>query len=548
MTTYRHIKTPSQCRISHTKPLAAMNAAAGAIIATCLLLLTLGTAQAATINIHNGGDPSSLDPHKLSGDWENRIAGDIFEGLVTEDRSAQAIAGQAESWTLSEDGLVYTFTLRDGIQWTDGTPVTAGDFEFAFKRLMNPETAAEYAYLQYPIKNAEKINGGELTDIDQLGVRAIDDRTLEITLEQPTPYFLGALTHYTAYPLPQHVIEKAGDDWVKIGTIVTNGPYQPTDWVPGSHVTTTKNESYYDAANVKIEGAKFFVLEDESAALKRYRAGEFDILTEFPTDQYEWMQENLPGEAQVAPFAGLYYYVINNQQPPFDNADVRQALSMSINREVIGPQILGTGEIPAYSWVPPGMANYPEPYTVEWKDLPYGEKVSTAKALLEGAGYSADNPLKLQLRYNTNENHKRIAIAIAAMWKPLGIEVELYNTETKVHYDEIQRGILEVARAGWLADYNDADNFLNLLKSSVNYNYGRFSSDAFDALLNDANATTDSAARADLLKQAEKIAMDQSAAIPIYYYLSRNVVSPKVKGFENNAFDIHRTRWLEIVE
>ncbi|MBF2735024.1 MAG: peptide ABC transporter substrate-binding protein [Ectothiorhodospiraceae bacterium AqS1] len=513
---------------------------AGSLLAT--------SALAATLNIHNGADPTSLDPHKLGGDWENRIAGDIFEGLVTEDRGAEPIPGQAESWTISDDGLVYTFKLRDGIQWTDGKPVTANDFVFAFQRLMDPAEAAKYAYLQYPIKNAEAINSGEITDLDQLGAKAIDDRTLEITLEQPTPYFIGALTHYTGFPIPEHVVEAKGNDWVKIENIVTNGPYQPVDWVPGSHVTTKKNPRYYDADNVKIENVKFFVLEDQSAALKRYRSGEFHILTEFPTDQYEWMQENLPGQAQVAPFAGLYYYSINNTKAPFDNADVRQALSMSINREVIGPQILGTGELPAYSWVPPGMANYGSPEEVTWKDLPYKEKVAQAKELLAKAGFSSDNPLKLQLRYNTNENHKRIAVAVAAMWKPLGVEVELYNTETKVHYDELQEGILDVARAGWLADYNDADNFLNLLKSGVPYNYGRYSNPEFDRLLNEANATTDTKAREALLKQAERVAMDDSASIPIYYYLSRNVVSPKVKGFENNAFDIHRTRWLELVE
>jgi oligopeptide transport system substrate-binding protein len=208
------------------------------------------SAQAATINIHNGGDPQSLDPQKLSGDWENRIAGDIFEGLVTEDAKDNPVAGQAESWTISDDQKVYTFKLRDGIKWSDGHPVTAGDFVFAFQRLVDPKNAADYAYLQFTIKNAEKINKGEITDFSQLGVKAIDDKTLEITLENPTPYFLNALMHYTAYPLPKHVIDAKGADWVKIGNIVTNGPYTPTEWVPGSHVTTKKNDKYWDAANV----------------------------------------------------------------------------------------------------------------------------------------------------------------------------------------------------------------------------------------------------------------------------------------------------------
>lgn len=518
------------------------------IAAIAVSAVLISPLSAATLNIHNGGDPTSLDPHKVSGDWENRIVGDIFEGLLTEDRGAQPIPGQAESWTISDDGLTYTFNLRDGIVWTDGTPVTAGDFEFAIKRLMDPATAADYAYLQYPIKNAEEINGGTITDFDELGVKALDDKTLEITLKQPTPYFLGALTHYTAYPLPQHVVEEQGSNWVRLENIVTNGPYKPTEWVPGSHVTTVMNDTYYDAANLKIESAKFFVLEDESAALKRYRAGDFDIMTEFPTDQYEWMKTNMPGEPQVAAFAGLYYYVVNHNKPPFDNADVRQALAMSINREVIGPQILGTNELPAYSWVPPGMAHYGEPAHFSWKDLTYGEKVTEAKALLEKAGFNAANPLALQLRYNTNENHKRIAVAIAAMWKQIGIDVSLYNTEVKVHYDELQRNILDIGRAGWLADYNDPHNFLNLLETGIPNNYGRFSNAEYDALMDESNGIVDLDKRAELMKQAEQIALDQTAAIPIYYYLSRNVVSPKVMGFENNVFDIHRTRWLELAE
>lgn len=515
-------------------------------LAAGLTMMIAMPAGADTLHIHNGGDPTSLDPHKVSGDWENRIVGDMFEGLVTEDPHAEPIPGMAESWTISDDGLTYTFDLRDGATWTDGEPVKASDFVFAFQRLMNPETAAEYAYLQYPIKNAEAINSGEITDIGMLGARAIDDDTLEITLEASTPYFISALTHYTAYPVPQHVVEEHGSDWVRLENIVTNGPYKPTEWVPGSHVATVKNEDYYDAENVSIENVMFYVLEDESAALKRYRAGEFDILTEFPTDQFEWMQENLPGQARVAPFAGLYYYVVNHNEPPFDDIRVRKALSKAVNREVIGPQILGTGEEAAYSWVPPGMANYAEVATADWKDMPYEDKVAEAKELLAEAGYDASNPLSLQLRYNTNENHKRIAVAIAAMWKPLGIDVELYNTEVKVHYDELQRNVLEVARAGWLADYNDADNFLNLLKTGVPYNYGRYSNPDFDALLNEANVTTDMEARAELLRQAEQIAMDDVAAIPIYYYMSRNVVSPRVEGFVDNAFDIHRTRWLSL--
>lgn len=515
------------------------------ITAAMAAMLSMTAANAATLHLHNGGDVTSLDPHKVSGDWENRVVGDMFEGLLTEDQQAKAIPGQAESWEISEDGLTYTFKLRDDAVWSDGTPVTAGDFVYGFQRLINPETAASYAYLQYPIKNAEALNTGEMTDLSALGAKAIDDRTLELTLENPTPFLLTALTHYTAYPIPQHVVEKHGSDWVKLENIVVNGPYKPTEWTPGSTVKSAINDKYYDAAALKIDDVVYYTLEDESAALKRYRAGEFDWLTVFPKDQFEWLQENHPGEARVEPFAGLYYYTLNSSKPPLDDARVRKALSMAINREIIGPQILGTGEIPAYSWVPPGMDNYVEQsYEADWKDLPYGEKVEQAKALLKEAGYGPDNPLEIELKYNTNENHKRIAVAVAAMWKPLGVETELFNSETKVHYAALKKGDAQVARAGWLADYNDPINFLELLKGGIQYNYGRWQNDEYDKLLDAASAETDLAERAALLKQAEKIAIDDTAAIPIYYYLSENVVSPKLKGFSDNVFDIHRTRWL----
>ncbi|MGF1619336.1 MAG: peptide ABC transporter substrate-binding protein [Rhodomicrobiaceae bacterium] len=518
---------------------------AGAVV----MIASAAAAGAVTLHLHNGGDPASLDPHKLSGNWEDRIAGDIFEGLVTEDIDAKPIHGQTEAWLISTDGLTYKFFLRNDIKWSDGKPVTAEDFVYAFRRIADPATASSYAYLQYPIKNARAINSGEIKDLTQLGVRAINEKALEITLESPTPYFLSALTHFTAYPVPKHVVEAKGQDWVKIENIVTNGPYRPIEWVPGSHVKTEKNPEYYAVDDLQIDNVVFHVLEDQSAALRRYRAGEFDILTDFPADQYQWLEENHPGEARVAPFAGLYYYIMNSSKPPLDDARVRQALSMAINREVIGPQILGTGELPAYSWVPPGMNNYvDEPYRAEWADLDYGAKVERARALLADAGYGPDKPLKIQLRYNTNENHKRIAIAVSAMWKALGVETELFNAETKVHYAQLKQGQLEVARAGWLADYDDPINFLQLLHSGIQDNYGRWKNAEFDALLDKAGQTQDLKERAKILYEAEKIAIDNTAAAPIYYYLSRNVVSPKIKGFRGNSFDKHRTRWLSKTE
>jgi oligopeptide transport system substrate-binding protein len=525
-------------------------------VATAGLMAALMTsaASAVTLNMMNGSEPGSIDPHQASGDWENRIIGDYIEGLMAEDANAEAIPGQAESYTISDDGLVYTFKLRDGIQWSDGTPVTAGDFVFAFQRLFNPATASDYAYLQFPIKNGSEIADGSVTDFNELGVKAIDDKTVEITLEGPTPFFLQALTHYTAYPVPKHVIDKVGDDWTKIENIVSNGPYTPTEWVPGSYIKSVKSETYWDAANVQIDEVNYFVQDDLAAALSRYRAGEYDILTDIPSDQAEWIKTNLPGQDYFAPFLGVYYYVLNEERPPLDNADVRKALSMAINRDVIGPDVLGTGEVPAYGWVPPGTANYEgvEPYQPEWISKSYEERVADAKAIMEGLGYTAATPLTIQLKYNTNDNHQRIAVAIASMWEQIGVKAELFNSETAVHYDSLRAGDYDIGRAGWLLDYSDPSNTLDLLRQGIQQgdtmnwgnNYGRYSDDEFESLMNQATTEQDLAARAQLLASAEKIAMDATAAIPIYWYIAQNVVSPKVTGFVSNAADIHRTRWL----
>lgn len=528
----------------------------GAAVAA-VIALTPAVAQAVTLQMHNGGDPGSLDPHKVSGDWENRVVGDYIEGLVTEDPNADAIPGQAESWEISEDGTVYTFHLRDGITWTDGTPVTADDFVFAFQRLFDPATASEYAYLQYPIKNAQAINSGEITDFSQLGVKAVDDKTVEITLEAATPFFLQALTHYTAYPVPKHKVEELGDAWTEIDNIVANGPFKIVEWVPGSYVRSVKNDMYYDAANVKLDEVYYHVLEDQTAALNRYRAGDFDILTDFPADQWAWMQENLPGEGHVEPFLGIYYYVLNQEKPPLDDVRIREALSISVLRDVIGPEILGTGELPAYGWVPPGTANYEgEQYLPAWVEMTYDDRVARAKELMAEAGYGPDNPLKLQLRYNTNDNHQRIAVAMAAMWEPIGVQVELFNSEVAVHYDALRAGDFQVGRAGWLLDYSDASNTLDLLKTGITQdgamnwgnNYGRYSNEEFDSLLNQAASEQDLSVRAGMLHQAEEIAMDEFAAIPIYWYVSKNVVKPYIQGFVDNAKDIHRNRWITKTE
>ncbi len=505
-----------------------------------------GASAESVLRVGNMGEPDTLDPHHVAGVWEDRIVGDMFMGLTTEGPDASAVPGAAESWTVSDNGKVYTFKIRDH-SWSDGSPVTAHDFVYSLRRILHPETAAKYASLLYPIKNAEGLNSGKMKGMENLGVRAVDDKTLEVTLIAPTPYFLTQLTHYTAFPVPHKVVEKHGTDWVKKENIVSNGPYMLDEWVPSTHVKLVKNPKFYDAGSVSIDRVTYYPAEDRTAVQKRFRAGEIDIAKDFSSDQIDWLRENLPNQTRISAYLGNYYYPINTTKAPFNDKRVRQALSMAIDRKAITEKVLKTGEIPAYSFVPPGTSNYGTPSYVSWKDDSMVDRTAKAKALLAEAGFGPDKPLEFTLSYNTSENHKRIAIAVSAMWKKIGVKAELFNSEVKVHYNSLQQADFQVARAGWIADYNDPQNFLYLLQSSTGpLNYGQYKNAEFDKFMEQAAVTSDLKVRASLLAKAEAIAMDDQPVMPIYYYVSKNLVADHVKGWVANPRDTQRTRYLSI--
>lgn len=498
----------------------------------------------------NTGEPETLDPHKSSTIYEANLQRDLFEGLIIEAADGSLVPGVAESWEISDDGRVYTFNLRGDSVWSDGSPVTADDFVFSFQRLLDPATASKYASIMYPVDQAEEINTGKTKDLAQLGVKAIDPQTLEITLTAPTPYFMQQLTHHTGLPVSKANVETFGKDFTKPGNLVSNGPFVLDEWVPQAHIKLSKNPQFFDAESVQIDTVMYYPTEDRSTALKQFRAGELDINNDVPNDQVPWMRENLSEEFRVAPYLGIYYYPINTQREPFSDPRVRQALSLVINREILVEKITRAGEVAAYSLVPPGTSNYDMgPAFAEFKALSTDERMDKAKALLEEAGFGADNPLQFTLSYNTSENHKKVAIAIASMWKPLGVKADLFNTEVKVHYNNLQEGDYDVARAGWIADYDDPQNFLFLLESNnPDLNYAKYENPEFDALMEEASRTVDLGKRAELLHQAEAIAMADMPYIPIYYYVSKNLVKSSVGGWEDNVKDVHPSRFLSLKE
>ena len=495
------------------------------------------------------GDAATLDPQKTSTVVESDVLLDLFEGLVTYNAKGELVPGAAESWTISDDGLTYTFKLRDA-KWSNGDTIRAGDFVFSFRRLLDPATGSQYANLFYPIKNAAGINKNGQSPTT-LGVSAIDDATLEIKLEKPTPYMLGLLAHQTAVPIEQANVEKYGAEFSKPGNLVSNGAFKLVEFTPNDHTMLARNENYRDAANVKLDKEIFFPLEDRAAALRRFQAGEIDSYTDVPADQVKYIRANLKDQFRLSPYLGVYYFSFDTRRPPLDDVRVRQALSMVIDREFLAEQIWGGTMLPGYSLIPPGVANYGEPAMMAWKDQSPIDREDKAKALLKEAGYGpGGKPLKLEIRFNTSENHKATSVALADMWKPLGVETSLTNTDIKTHYALLQSGgEYDVARAGWIGDYSDPQNFLFLgLSDNKTLNYSHYSNAAYDALMRKADGERNLANRASLLEQAEEILMRDQPMMPLLYYSSKNLISPKIKGWEPNVLDRHLGRYISIAQ
>jgi oligopeptide transport system substrate-binding protein len=501
------------------------------------------TSDDKTLNRGNGGEPDSLDPQKIQISTENNIVGDMFMGLMTEDMHGQPTFGAAVSMDESADGLTYTFKLRDHT-WSDGRPVTAHDFVFSFRRILDPKTAAPYASLLYPIKNAQAVNGGKMP-VSALGVRAPDKRTLEMQFEYQVPYLRQLLTHYTTFPVPQHVVEKHGDQWLQPGNIAVNGPYTLKEWVPNDHITTVKNPRFYDARNVHIETVKYYPSSDYSSALKRFRAGEFDMMMGVPPSEIGWLRENLPGDLHVAPYNAINYVQFNFTKPPFHDLRVRQAVSLAIDREIIAHRIMRAGERPAYAMVPPYIPGYPGKAQLPFRNMPMARRIAKAKALLAEAGYGPGNPLTFEYAFSGQSDVRLVAVALQSMWRAIGADVNLTPSDLQVHYNKMRRQQFQAAWAGWYADYLDAKDFLFLGQTSSNdMNSGRYSNPKFDALVEKSDYIRDPAQRVAVLEQAEQIMLDDVAFAPVFYAMSRNIVSKQVQNWVDNNMNVYRTRYL----
>jgi len=502
-------------------------------------------AHGSVLNRGNVAEPDTLDPPQYGLTVELEIMDDLFLGLTTPDMHGNVVPGAAENWDVSADGRTYTFHLRDGLRWSDGSPLTAMDFVAGIRRMLDPATHSQFANFAYKIHNGKLVNEGKLPPEDA-GVFAPDDRTLVITLDRPTPILILLTALPLFDPLPRAAYARYGKDWIKPGKMVSDGAFTLAEWVPQGHVRLKKNPYFYDARNVHLDEVDFFPTDNDEAALKRFRARELDLNLRFPPTMYQWLQRNLPGEALIAPNLALTYLTFNLKDPAVGDLRVRRALSLAIDRERLTKEILRTGEVPAYGLIPPAIAGYAGA-RIEGAGVPYEARLARARALLMQAGYDAAHPLALTYNCRLGELNRRVAVAIQAMWADIGVRTDIVTEEVAMHYNRLRTRDFQVADAGWQAP-PDPEYYLYLLESeSTEANYADYSDPAFDKLVYDTQAVMDRTQRFAAFARAEKIALDALPIVPLFFPVNRALVQPYVKGYAENALDTHPSRYIRLL-
>lgn len=489
-------------------------------------------AKEQSIVINNGTEPESLDPQKISGIPEANIIRQQLVGLVTTDSNGKTIPAMAESWD-STDNKVWTFNIRDA-QWSNGDPVTAGDFVYSLRRLVDPNTASPYgSYLaDAKVVGAESVLNGQSSP-EALGVKALDDKTLQITLSEPVPYFVDMLIHTSTFPVHAKTVEKYGPKWTDPDNIVVNGPYKISRWLVNDKIVMTRNPSYFDDAHTTINTITILPIESETTNVARYKAGEIDIGSGMPTEQFDSLKADLGDEIQVSPSLCTFYYLFNNQKPPFDDVRVRRALALALDRETITEKVMGQGQMPAYQYTPTSI-NGIKTFTPEWQKWDKKRRAEEAKKLLNAAGYNANNPLKFELLYNTNEGNKKLAVATSSLLKEaIGfVEVSLINKEWKTFLDTARNRNYQMARYTWCGDYNEPSTFLNILKTGNSNNWGDYSSPKFDSLMQQTlKEGVTAEQRAKLYQQAEAQLDADMPQLNVYHIVKISMVKPYVINF-----------------
>lgn len=497
----------------------------------------------------NNTEPATLDPQQSNLIDEFQVIGDLNVGLTTDAPDGTPIPALAERWETSADGLVWTFHLREA-KWSDAAPITADDFVFSYRRILDPKTASIYAYLLFLLKNGAAVNAGDAPP-EALGVRAIDARTLELTLDHPAPYLPELLKHLSFFPVPRHVVEAEGDAWVRPGTYVSSGPYQLVSWRLGEYIEVKKNPHFWEADKVCVDTIRYYPTPDQVTAERRVAAGELDINTGFQSNRLSRIQAAMPGYARTHISLATTYLSFNTRDvAAFRDPRVRKALSAAVDRDFITDKLLRAGQVPAYAFVPPGTANYVAdgPQTsFAGEDL--SSRQALARELLAQAGYGPDRPLQIEIKTGNTPDTTLMIQAIQADWQAVGVDVALVQNEGQIAFAAYRLRDFEIGAMSWYADYNDPLTFLELLKSDTGaQNYGDYANPRYDALLAAASAEPDLAARARLLAEAEALMLSEDALIPILFVVNKALVHPKVTGWVDNISNFHRSRWLCVAE
>ncbi len=493
----------------------------------------------------NGQEPQTLDPHLADGVPAGNILRDLFEGLTAEAPDGRIVPGVAMRWNISRDGLTYTFYLRRDARWSNGDPLLAEDFVWSFRRSADPVTASNAANMLLPIENATAVISGQQAP-ETLGVEALDQHTLQIRLTDPTPYFLGLLTHSATYPVHRASVEQYGARFSRPGNLVSNGAYTLADWVVRSRIELRRNENYWDNANTLIDTVVYYPLEDQSTELKQFRAGALHWTFEVPNNQFQWLRQNYPDELVVTPWLGSYFFGFNLEREPFiESPLLRKALVLAVDRSLITEKVTQFGEQPSFTVVPPGIGEYLSPIP-EYADWTQEERNAEARRLYAAAGFTEEDPLRIEIRYNTSENHKKLALAVASLWKQvLGVETTLINEEWKVFLqNRSQKVLTQVFRAGWIGDYADPYSFLQLFRTGHGQNDFGFSDSLYDSLLEQIAAERIPARRRRLMEEAERVLLEQAPIVPIYTYVTKRLVDPHLRGWENNVMDHHHSKHM----
>jgi oligopeptide transport system substrate-binding protein len=492
----------------------------------------------------NGPEPATLDPQRAQDENSRDVIRDLYEGLVAETSTGELVPGAASSWTVSDDGLEWTFMLRPDGRWSNGDALTAADFVAGFRRAVDPATASTEAGLLRPVAGAGAIIAGDAPP-ETLGVHAPEPYRLVLTLARPTPYLLGLLTHPVTFPVHGPSLAEHGNGFARPGRMVSNGAYRLDAWEPQSYVQLVRNEFFRERP--QVDRVRFMAFDMAEAELNHYRTDALDYTSQIPLTRYQWLKENLGDELYLTPALSTQYWLFNTLRPPTDDLRVRQALAMAVDREQLVEAVLSSGDAPAYGLVPPGVLNHTS-QSFAWRDLDMGQRIERARALLAEAGYGADNPLQLTVHYNTDENLRRVAVAVTSMWRQhLGVESTLYNEEFRVmlsrRKDPDQWRVL---RLSWRGDYNDASNFLEILKTTGAVSDTGYDDPVYEGLLRDAAVEQDPAARRALLEAAERRMLESVPILPLYHPVTRQMVKPWVRGYAPNILNRTYTRNISI--